>query len=161
MTDPLLEYRSEFPILSETTYLISNSLGAMPRGAFESLRDYAETWATRGVRAWDERWWTMALEVGNQIGELMNALANSVSLLGNVTQCQAAVASCFEFNSRRNKVVYSNLNFPSVMYFWEAQRSRGARIEMVSSGDGIEVPTERLLEAIDEQTLLVPVPHVT
>jgi kynureninase len=160
MTDPLLQYRSEFPILSETTYLISNSLGAMPRGVIESMRDYAETWATRGVRAWDERWWTMALEVGNQIGELMNAHANSVSLLGNVTQCQAAVASCFEFNSRRNKVVYSNLNFPSVMYFWEAQRTRGARIEMVSSGDGIEVPTERLLEAIDEETLLVPVSHV-
>jgi len=160
MTDALLQYRSDFPILSETTYLISNSLGAMPRGVVESMRDYAETWATRGVRAWDERWWMMALEVGNQIGELMNAPANSVSLLGNVTQCQAAVASCFEFNSRRNKVVYSNLNFPSVMYFWEAQRSRGARIEMVSSGDGIEVPTERLLEAIDDETLLVPVSHV-
>ena len=160
MTDALLQYRSDFPILSETTYLISNSLGAMPRSVVESMRDYAETWATRGVRAWDERWWTMALEVGNQIGELMNAPANSVSLLGNVTQCQAAVASCFEFNSRRNKVVYSNLNFPSVMYFWEAQRSRGARIEMVSSADGIEVPTERLLEAIDDETLLVPVSHV-
>jgi len=123
MTDALLEYRSEFPILSETTYLISNSLGAMPRGAFESLRDYAETWATRGVRAWEERWWTMALEVGNQIGDLMNSPANSVSLHGNVTQCQAVVASCFDFDSRRNKVVYSNLNFPSVMYFWEGQRS--------------------------------------
>ena len=160
MTDALLEYRSEFPILSETTYLISNSLGAMPRGAFESLRDYAETWATRGVRAWEERWWTMALEVGNQIGDLMNSPANSVSLHGNVTQCQAVVASCLDFDSRRNKVVYSNLNFPSVMYFWEAQRSRGARVQMVSSDDGIHVPIERLLEAIDEQTLLVPVSHV-
>jgi kynureninase len=31
---------------------------------------------------------------------------------------------------------------------------------MVSSDDGIHVPIERLLEAIDEQTLLVPVSHV-
>jgi kynureninase len=160
MTDPLLEYRSEFPVLSETTYLISNSLGAMPRGVFESMHDYAEIWATRGVRAWEERWWTMALDVGNQIGELMNSPANSVSLHGNVTQCQAVVASCFEFNTQRNKVVYSNLNFPSITYFWEAQRSRGARIEMISSDDGIHVPIEHLLEAIDEQTLLVPVSHV-
>jgi kynureninase len=160
MTDPLLQYRPEFPILKETIYLISNSLGAMPRGVFESLRDYAEIWATRGLRAWEERWWMMALEVGNLIGELMNAPASSISLHCNVTQCQAVVASCFEFNTKRNKIVYSDLNFPSVMYFWEAQRSRGARIHMVPSNDGIEVPTERLLEAIDEETLLVPVSHV-
>ena len=160
MTDPLLQYRPEFPILKETIYLISNSLGAMPRGVFESLRDYAEIWATRGARAWEERWWMMALEVGNQIGELMNAPASSVSLHGNVTHCQAVVASCFEFNTKRNKVVYSDLNFPSVMYFWEAQRSRGARIHMIPSNDGIHEPTECLLEAIDEETLLVPVSHV-
>ena len=54
MTDPLLRYRQEFPILEKTTYLISNSLGAMPRGVFDALHDYAEVWAARGVRAWEE-----------------------------------------------------------------------------------------------------------
>ncbi len=160
MTDALLRYRFEFPILEKTTYLISNSLGAMPRGVFDALNDYAGIWAERGVRAWEEKWWMLALEVGNEIGELMNAPANSVAVHGNVTQCQAVVASCFDFSGKRNKIVYSDLNFPSVMYFWEAQRSRGARIHMVKTDDGIEVPTERLLEAIDEETLLVPVSHV-
>lgn len=160
MTDPLLRYRSEFPILEKTTYLISNSLGAMPRGVFDALNGYAEIWAVRGVRAWEEKWWMLALEIGNQIGGLMNASPNSVAIHGNVTQCQAVVASCFDFNGKRNKVVYSDLNFPSVMYFWEAQRSRGARVHMVKTDDGIEVPVERLLDAIDEETLLVPVSHV-
>ncbi len=160
MTDALLRYRSEFPILEKTTYLISNSLGAMPRGVFDALNDYAGIWAERGVRAWEEKWWMLALEVGNEIGELMNAPANSVAVHGNVTQCQAVVASCFDFSGKRNKIVYTDLNFPSVMYFWEAQRSRGARVHMVKTDDGIEVPTERLLDAIDEETLLVPVSHV-
>src|SRR5215469_9253651 len=160
MTDPLLRYRPEFPILEKTTYLISNSLGAMPREVFDTLSDYAEIWASRGVRAWEEKWWALALDVGNQIGGLMNAPENSVSIHGNVTQCQAVIASCFEFDGRRNKVVYSDLNFPSVMYFWEAQRLRGAQVHMVKSDDGIPVPTERLLEAIDEGTLLVPISHV-
>ena len=160
MTDPLLHYRSEFPILERTTYLISNSLGAMPRGVRDALAEYAESWATRGVRAWEEKWWTMALETGNQIGALMNSPRDSVTILGNVTQCQAVVASCFEFSGKRNKVVYSDLNFPSVMYFWEAQRSRGARVHMVKTDDGIAVPTGRLLDTIDEETLLVPVSHV-
>jgi kynureninase len=52
------------------------------------------------------------------------------------------------------------MNFPSVMYFWEAQASRGARVHMVKTDDVISVPTERLLDAIDEQTLLLPVSHV-
>lgn len=167
-SDPFLRYRAEFPILDRTTYLISNSLGAMPRGVREAIADYADTWATRGVRAWEEKWWMLALEIGNQIGALMNAPPNSVAIHGNVTQCQAVIASCFDFSGRRNKVVYSDLNFPSVMYFWQGQArpsavhrasSSGPRVHMVPT-NGIEVPTEQLLDAIDDETLLVPISHV-
>jgi kynureninase len=160
MADELLRYRSQFPILERTTYLISNSLGAMPQGVYEALKGYADTWATRGIRAWEERWWMLALQVGDELGALMNAPPGSVSTHQNVTTCQAVVASCFDFSGRRNKIVYCDLNFPSVMYFWEAQRAYGARVHMVTTDDGITVPTERLLDAIDEQTLLVPVSHV-
>jgi kynureninase len=160
MKDSLLRYRSEFPILQRTNYMISNSLGAMPRGVYDSLHNYAETWATRGVRAWEEQWWLLAAQVGNEIGALMNAPKDSVSTHQNVTTCQAILASCFDFRGKRNKVVYSDMNFPSVMYFWEAQRDFGARVHMVKTDDGIRVPTERLLDAIDEQTLLVPISHV-
>jgi kynureninase len=157
--DSLLRFRSEFPILERTTYMISNSLGAMPRGVYDSAREYCDIWATRGVRAWEEQWWMMAREVGDEIGAIMNAAPGSVSLQLNVTSCQAVIASCFDFSGRRNKVVYSDMNFPSIMYFWEAQRARGARVQMVKT-DGIHVPTERMLEAIDEETLLVPISHV-
>ncbi len=160
MTDHLLQYRPEFPILERTTYLISNSLGAMPRGVYDAMKGYADTWAMRGVRAWEERWWMLAAEVGDEIGVLMNAPKGSVSTHQNVTTCQAVVASCFDFSGKRNKVVYSDMNFPSVMYFWEAQQSRGARVHMVKTDDGITVPLQRLLDAIDETTLLVPISHV-
>ena len=160
MSDPLLRYRAEFPILERTNYLISNSLGAMPRGVYDAMKGYADTWATRGVRAWEERWWMLGAEVGNELGAIMNAPAGSVSTHQNVTTCQAVVASCLDFSGRRNKVVYTDLNFPSVMYFWEGQRACGARVHMVKTDDGITVPTERLLEAIDDQTLVVPISHV-
>jgi len=160
MADELLRYRSQFPILDATTYLISNSLGAMPRGVYDALKGYADTWATRGVRAWEERWWMLAAQVGNEIGMLMNAAPNSVSTHQNVTTCQAVVASCLDFSGKRNKVVYSDLNFPSVMYFWESQRAYGAQVQMVKTDDGITVPLERLLDAINEQTLIVPISHV-
>ena len=160
MNDPLLRYRDQFPILATTTYLISNSLGAMPRGVADAMREYTDVWATRGVRAWADRWWMLARQVGDQIASLMNAPAGSVSLHQNVTQCEAVVASCFDFTGRRNKVVYTDLNFPSVMYFWEAQRARGARVHMVPNDDAVHVNTARLIAAIDEETLLVPISHV-
>jgi len=160
MTDELLRYRPEFPILERTTYMISNSLGAMPRAVYDALKGYADTWATRGVRAWEETWWMLASEVGDEIGALMNAPKGSVSTHQNVTTCQAIIASCLDFSGKRNKVVYTDLNFPSVMYFWEAQRASGARVNMVKTDDGIHVPTERLLDAIDENTLVVPISHV-
>lgn len=159
MADDLLRYRAEFPILERTTYLISNSLGAMPRGVFDSMLAYTGTWAERGVRAWEEKWWMLAAEVGDDIGALMNAPRGTVSTHQNVTTTQAIVASCLDFSGARNKVVYSDLNFPSVMYFWNAQRDRGARVEMVPT-DGIQVDTQRMIDAIDDQTLLVPISHV-
>jgi kynureninase len=160
MSDTLLRYRSEFPILERTNYLISNSLGAMPRGVYGALKGYADTWATLGVRAWEERWWMLAAQVGDELGALMNAPRGSVSTHQNVTTCQAVIASCLDFSGKRNKVVYTDMNFPSVMYFWEAQRATGARVHMVKTDDGVTVPTERLLDAIDEHTLIVPISHV-
>ena len=55
--DPLLEYRKEFPILERTTYLVSNSLGPMPRTVPEKLAEYARDWGDLGVKAWSRGWW--------------------------------------------------------------------------------------------------------
>jgi kynureninase len=156
----LLKWREEFPILEKTTYLISNSLGAMPRGVYERMQEYAETWATRGVRAWEESWWEMAAETGDRIGALIGARPGEVSVHQNVTLTQAVIASCFDFSGPRNKVVMVDLEFPSIQYFYFEQRRRGARVELVPSEDGLRVPMEKFLAAIDEQTLLVPISYV-
>jgi kynureninase len=159
-SDRLLEWRSEFPILADSTYLVSHSLGAMPRGAARRLQEYAETWATRGVRAWAEGWWRMPSTVGDEVGRIIGAAPGTVVMHQNVSICQSLILSCFDLRGRRNKIVYEDLNFPSVMYVYEAQRRLGARIVTVKSDDGITVPLDRMLAAIDEETLLVPLSHV-
>src|SRR6185295_18684298 len=93
MTDDLARWRAEFPILSRTVYMINNSLGAMPRRAAADLADYAATWATRGVRAWEDRWWEMPLEVGNKVARVIGAPAGSVSMHENVTTAQMVALS--------------------------------------------------------------------
>ncbi len=159
--DELLKWRDEFPILARTTYMISNSLGAMPRGVYDSLHGYAETWATRGVRAWEEGWWEMAVRVGDQIGALIGAAPGTISLHQNVTLTEAVIASCFDFTGKRNKIVMVDMEFPSIVYFYQEQARRfGARLEIIHSEDGIRIPLEKLLAAIDDQTLLVPISYV-
>ena len=164
MTDDLLKWRSEFPILERAVYLISHSLGSMPRATYDRLQEYADIWATRGVRAWAEGWWNMPVSVGNEVGRIIGADPETVVMHQNVSICQALILSCFlplPANSKRNKIVYSELNFPSVMYVYEAHaREHGLRIEEVKSDDGMTVPLERMLAAIDEETLLVPISHV-
>lgn len=161
MTDDLLKWRKEFPILDKTVYLISHSLGAMPKATYEHLHEYAATWASRGVRAWAEGWWDMPVTLGNDVARIIGADPNTVVMHQNVSVCQSLVLSCFEPTAKRNKIVYSELNFPSVMYVYEAHARDGSlRIETVKSDDGISVPLERMLAAIDEHTLLVPFSHV-
>jgi kynureninase len=161
LTDNLIKWRSEFPILDKTVYLISHSLGAMPKSTYDRLDAYADAWATRGVRAWAEGWWDMPITLGNELARIIGADPNTVVMHQNVSICQSLILSCLEPTPERNKIVYSELNFPSVMYVYEAHARKGLlRIETVKSEDGITVPLGRMLEAIDEHTLLVPFSHV-
>jgi kynureninase len=155
--DSLLKYRGEFPILDRSTYLISNSLGAMPKGVYEGLRTYADSWGTRGVRAWEEGWWEMAVGVGDHIAPLIGARPGEISLHQNVTLTQAVISSCFDFRGPRNKIVMFDLEFPSVQYFYHEQTRQGARVEIVPSADDMRIDLDKFLAAIDETTLLVPI----
>jgi kynureninase len=162
-SDLLLRFRPEFPILDETTYLISNSLGAMPRGAANALAEYAETWATRGVRAWAEGWWEMSVTVGDEIAPLIAASPGTVTMLPNVTIAAAVVLSSLEYRPPRNRIVMVEGEFPTVRYLCETLGPRlGAEVVVVPSpdGDGLSADESRIREAIDGRTALVALSHV-
>jgi kynureninase len=159
--DPLLALRPEFPILERTTYLVSNSLGAMPRAVPERLAVYAQMWAEEGVRAWARGWWEMPLTVGDEIAPLIGAGQGEVVMVPNVTIGQAAILSAFDYAPPRDVIVMTALDFPSVRYVYERLATRlGARLVIVPSDDGITIDTQRLLTAIDERTRLVAISHV-
>jgi kynureninase len=159
--DPLLAWRERFPITQRANYLISNSLGAMPHAARAAVGAFLDQWDTRGVRAWAEGWWVLQEEVGAMIEGVLGVPARTVSMHQNVAVATEMIVSCFAFAAPRNKIVYCELNFPSDQYAYEAQAARGARLVRVpGEADGIATDLQRLLAAIDDQTLLVAVDHV-
>ena len=161
-TDPLLVHRHEFPILERTTYLVSNSLGAMPRTVADRLAQYVDDWAELGVRAWAKGWWEMPVTVGDEIGQLIGAESGTVVMVPNVTMAQATVLSSLEYSAPRNRVVMTAMDFPSVSYVHDTLARRlGADVVVVpASADGIGVDLDRLLASIDERTRLVSISHV-
>lgn len=159
--DPLLDFREEFPILETTNYLVSNSLGPMPRTVPEKMAEYARDWGELGIKAWNRGWWEMPVEVGNEIAPLLNAGNGEVVMMPNVTIAQSAVLSSIEFTGKRDRIVMTELDFPSVRYaITEMAKRLGAKVVVVKSDDGITIDEKRLLKAIDERTRLVAVSHV-
>jgi kynureninase len=156
MPDLLSNWRREFPIVETCTYLVSHSLGAMPRKTAVYLQQFADEWSSRGVRAWSEGWWEIGRTTGDLLAPIIGVPKGTISMHQNVTVAQAIIASCHRFDGRRNKIVMTDLEFPSNMYLFEGWRRYGAEIVYVRSDDAMRTNLERLLEAIDETTMLVP-----
>lgn len=158
----LLAYRDQFPILSTCTYLISNSLGAMPASVYDRLKAYADTWATLGVRAWGEGgWWDLKRVAGDRIAPLMGAPAGTTLVHENASIANAILVSALDFSdTRRTKVVVTDQDFPSDVYSIQRLLPPHISIHVVRSRDGITIDTDELLSAIDEHTRLVSISHV-
>lgn len=155
--DPLLSWRGEFPILETCTYLVSHSLGAMPRRTRSYLAKFADEWNDRGVRAWHEGWWEIGRETGNLLAPILGAAPDTITMHQNATVAQAIVTSCFSFDGARRTIVLQDLDFPTNHYLFEGCRRYGAEVVYVKSDDQIRAPIDRLIDAIDERTALVPI----
>ncbi len=153
----LARYREDYPILADSVYMNSNSMGAMHRGSPAAAAAYFELWAREGVEAWDH-WLAFIDETADTVARFFNGGAGNTTLGENVATLQARVASALDYGERP-KVVIESLMFPNVIYVWERYRRLGVELELVPSEDGVSISTERMLEAIDERTALVSISH--
>ncbi len=156
MTQAIL--RDRFATLDTSTYLVSHSMGAAPKAAKTALETYWDQWAESGPEAW-ERWLPQIGEIADGIGAIIGAPAGSVFLAPNVSSLQSALATCLTFDDRRNEVVYEALQFPSLTYIWTEWQRYGAQPRIVPSDDGRTIPTERIIAAISEKTVLAVLSH--
>lgn len=158
MHDPLLSSREKFPILAHKTYLINNSLGAMPASVREAMTSYLDLWATEGVVAW-ESWLPLVAETAGILEDIIHAPRGSMTMAQNVTNALAAILSCFEYEHPRTRIVHCAGEFPTVEYLLDGQRRLGADVVRVGD-DPLIFPERALLDAIDDRTLVVVLSHV-
>jgi len=156
----LSTWREEFPTVEDCTYLVSHSLGAMPRRTAANLQDYADTWSRRGVRAWHEGWWELGRNTSDLLAPILGVARGTITMHQNVTVTMGIIASCFRYDGPRRKIVLTDLEFPTNMYLFEGFARYGAEIVYVPSSNRISNDLDRLLAAIDERTVLVPLSYV-
>jgi len=155
--------REEFPTLTSGIHLLSHSLGPVPRATRDSMLAYYDAWEHHTSEdAWAKSWWEMSAHVGDRIATILGGVRDSVQVQPNASIALSSVLSCFDFTStKRSNIVASALDFPSMRYILDAQTPMGARVETVPSDDGVTIPTERILAAIDDGAALVALSHVS
>jgi len=155
--------REEFPTLASGIHLLSHSLGPMPRAGREAMATYCDLWEHHTSEdAWAASWWELSEQVGDRIARILGGAPGTVQVQPNASIALSTVASCFDFaSSKRNKIVTTALDFPSTGYVWEAHGRLGARVHVVPTEDGITVPLDRILAAIDDTTCLVALSHTS
>jgi kynureninase len=158
----LSAYRDEFPVLERKAYLISASLGPVSHRSRALLDEYVSAWADMGSPepVWFERIFPMLRRVKASFAQLIGAEPDELAISTNVSLALSSIASCVDFSGERNRVVLSELDFPTEAHVWRAQERRGAEVVVLPSPDGLTIPLESYAGAIDERTALVCVNRV-
>ena len=161
MTD-LESYRDEFGVLRRKAYLISASLGPVSGRSKRYLQEYVDAWEEMGAPepVWFERIFPRIRLVKELFADLVGADADELAITTNVSTALSSIASCMDFPPERNRVILTELDFPTEGHVWLAQRRRGAEVVFLKSPDGLTVPVESFAEAIDERTAIVCINRV-
>lgn len=161
--DPLRRHRDRYVHNdSDLIYLDGNSLGRLPVSAAATVDEVTRTqWGERLIRSWNEGWWELQTEIGDQLAPLVGAKPGEVIVSDSTTVnlYKLAVAAMTAAPSDRNRIVTDDLNFPSDVYVLDGvARQHGGNLEIVAS-DGVNGPVAALLDALDETTALLSLSH--
>jgi kynureninase len=154
--DPLAGFRARFAIDDGLVYLDGNSLGCLPRTTVDRLQATVRTWGSRIVRAWEEGWLELPVEIGDRLGEaVLGAEPGQLVVGDSTTVCFYKLASAaLDLRPDRTEIVTDVDNFPTDRYVVEGlAAARGLSVRWLSSLD-------EAASAIGAGTALVTFSHV-
>lgn len=160
MDELAVQWRNEFPVANERTYLISASLGPLSRRSRALAEEHLDLWQRLGPEElWFEHGMPRLQECREKFGRLIGAEPDEMAIIPSVSAGMSSIATCLDF-STRPKVVLTDMDFPTNHYVWRAQEKAGAKLDVVHSPDGIRIDIEEMIGRIDEQTSVVNVNRV-
>ncbi len=163
--DPLREFRDRFVVADDVVYLDGNSLGRLPRATLERVRrTVAHEWGERLIRAWDEGWLALPVQIGDRLGAAaLGAGAGQVVVADSTTVCfYKLAAAALDLRPGRDQILTDVDNFPTDRYALEGlARARGLELVFLR-GEPWGGPTpEAVANLVSGRTALVTFSHVS
>jgi kynureninase len=163
LSQDLSAIRKCFPILEQCVYLISNSLGAAPRGVQDDLQSFFRIWADEGVSAWEKEWWDLPEKLAGSISSLLNTDPAEITMMPNATQSHWIVLSTqfLAHDNKRNKIIMTDHDFPSSIYaVSQIAKFMGWEVDLIPSYGKPGIEVQEVKKRINEKTLFVATSHV-
>lgn len=154
-------WRAEFPTVAKEDRVHFNHcmVSPLPERGIEARRECERTWIEAHPHPWFE-WYDKIDEVKERFADLINASPAEVAVVPSVTDAIASVSSAFDYGPGNDEVVTTEMEFPTMWQFWQAQsQHRGAEIRMAESADGERVATDAYADVIGDDTALVCTSH--
>jgi selenocysteine lyase/cysteine desulfurase len=156
-TADLDRLRAEFPILSRKTYLNSCSLGALSKRSQAYLDDFQELWHEMGASAWYEHWLGRIEDLRGRVAGFWGAEPEETALLPSTSVALSVISESVAATGR-NRVVCTELDFPTLAYQWAVKPD--IELVVLESPDGVRVDPEQFEDAVDDRTLFLATSHV-
>lgn len=151
-------FRKQFPILEHSSYINGCSHGALSLPVKQAYMDYLQLREQRGAD-W-QAWVDKLEEVRGLIAQLLHCPASTLAITASVSAALNALVSALEFNGSRNRVICTDLDFPTTAQIWHAQAARGAKVEHIACLADGSLDEAALLDSLDETVKLVSIPQV-
>ena len=168
-TDPLAGFRERFYLPGDALYFDGNSLGLLSKDAESATLNALAQWKELGIEGWmqaDPAWFTLGEELGARSAALVGAAPDEVVVTGGTTiNLHALVATFYQPEGNRRKIIATELDFPSDIYALQSQiLLRGGDPERdlirVESRDGRTIDESDLIAAMTEDVALALLPSV-
>lgn len=167
--DTLRRFREEFYLQQGTIYMDGNSLGLLSKRAERTLFESVDDWKEYGIDGWTQGqhpWFELSERLAKMLAPLVGARAEEVIVTGSTTvNLHQLVATFYQPEGKRTKIVADELNFPTDIYALKSQlRIHGFDPEHhlieVKSRDGRTIEEEDIIAAMSDEVALVILPTV-
>ncbi len=156
-TDPWAWWRSQMPITEKFAYFDHAAVGPLSQGAFDAMSNFLDQASRLGDTVWPT-WAAKNEKLRRDAAQLLNCAAREICLVPNTSTGINIVAEGWPWQAG-DSVVIPDGEFPSNLFPWMNQQSRGVDVRIVPRHEG-EVRIGDLIEAADQSTRMIAVSWV-
>jgi selenocysteine lyase/cysteine desulfurase len=127
-------WRRRIPLLASCIPLNNCSQGPQTDLTRAAADRYLESWNRTGMD-WDA-WMEEVRLAKASFAALIGAATRDIAVFSSVSEATSAVASALDFTDR-NRVLASEMEFPTTGHVWLAQERRGAKVSWVAMREGM------------------------